>query len=48
MAASSKTKEDRKRFTEVVNQPISEKTNVIWYPEKNREPNGMTRYIEDV
>lgn len=43
-----KTKEDRERFTQVVNQPISDKTNVIWYPEKDREPNNMNRYIEDV
>lgn len=43
-----KTKEDRERFTKVVNQPISDKTNVIWYPEKDREPNNTNRYIEDV
>lgn len=43
-----KTREDRERFAKVVNQPISDKTNVIWHPEKDREPNNTNRYVEDV
>ena len=42
-----KTKEDRQAFAELINQPLTDKTNVIWYPEKKREKNMMNRVEGD-
>jgi hypothetical protein len=43
-----KTMDDRNKFAQVVNQQLTEKTNVLWYPEKDRESNITNGYIEDV
>lgn len=42
-----KTLEDRKAFAELTGYPLTDKTNVIWYPDKGREKNIMNRIIED-
>lgn len=42
-----KTKEDRQAFSELVNIPLTDKTAVIWYPEKKREKNNMNRIEGD-
>jgi hypothetical protein len=41
------TMEDRKKFAEITGYSLTEKTNVIWYPDKGRERNNMNRVIED-
>jgi hypothetical protein len=41
------TKEDREAFASIVGCELTDKTNVIWYPEKSREKNNMNRYVED-
>lgn len=42
-----KTLEDRQAFAELAGYPLTDKTNVIWYPDKGREKNMMNRIIED-
>lgn len=42
-----KTMEDRQNFGEKLGYDLTEKTNVVWYPEKSRERNSMNRYVED-
>lgn len=42
-----RTMEERQEFAERVGYTLTEKTNVVWYPEKDREKNSMNRYIED-
>jgi len=42
-----KTMEDRNAFAELVEQKITEKTNVIWIPMKERENNIDSKWIED-
>lgn len=42
-----KTMEDRQAFAELIGQQLTEKTNVIWYPEKKREKNIMSQIVED-
>lgn len=42
-----KTKEDRQAFAELIGQQLTDKTAVIWYPEKKREQNNMNRYEGD-
>ena len=41
------TMEDRQAFAELTGYPLTEKTNVIWYPDRGREKNMMNRIIED-
>lgn len=43
-----KTREDREKFQELINQSLTDKTNVVWHPAKDRDPNMMNRYVEDV
>jgi hypothetical protein len=43
-----KTREDRDKFQTLVDQKLTERTNVIWHPQKDRDPNSMNRYVEDV
>ena len=40
--------EDRERFGVETGFVLTEKTNVVWYPEKGREKNNMSRYVEYV
>ena len=42
-----KTMENRQAFADYLEYPLTEKTNVIWYPDKGREKNIMNRIIED-
>lgn len=42
-----KTKEDRDEFSKLLNLQLTEKTNVIWHPLKDRESNMTNRYIEE-
>jgi hypothetical protein len=41
-----KTKEDRDHFSNVINQKLTDRTNVIWYPIKERDKNSTKRYVE--
>ncbi len=43
-----KTMEDRDSFGEKFGYALTKKTNVVTYPEKERELNNTNRYIEDV
>lgn len=43
-----KTMEDRQAFAERINFSLTEKTAVIWYPDKGREKNNMNRVVENV
>lgn len=43
-----KTMDDRQAFAERVNFSLTEKTAVIWFPDKGREKNNMNRIVEDV
>jgi hypothetical protein len=42
------TMEDRQAFAELINFSLTEKTAVIWYPDKGREKNIMNRVVENV
>ena len=42
-----KTREGREAFAELLGQSLTDKTNVVSYPEKPREPNMQSRFIED-
>jgi len=42
-----RTKEARQNFGDKLGYSLTDKTNVIWYPEKSREKNSMNRYTED-
>ena len=41
------TIEDREAFAELIRCSLTEKTNMIWYPDKGREKNIMNKIIED-
>jgi hypothetical protein len=41
------TKEDRQAFGELIKQSLTDKTTVVWFPEKKREQNNMNRIVED-
>lgn len=41
-----KTREDREAFAELCGYELTDKTNVVWYPEKEREKNNMNRYVD--
>ena len=41
------TIEDREAFAELTRCSLTEKTNMIWYPDKGREKNIMNKIIED-
>jgi hypothetical protein len=42
-----RTKEDRKLFGELLNYKLTDKTAVVWYPSKDRDPNSKSRYVEE-
>lgn len=42
-----RTKEDREHFAQVTSYPLTDKTNVVWYPFKDRERNNMNRIVEE-
>lgn len=42
-----KTKEDRQAFADLINQQLTDKTNMIYYPEKQRAKNNMNRIEGD-
>jgi len=42
-----KTREHRQEFADKLGYQLTDKTNVVWYPEKGRERNNMNRYIEE-
>jgi len=42
-----KTKEDRQAFAELLQIELTDKTDVIWYPLKEREKNNMNRWVEE-
>lgn len=42
-----KTKEDRDNFAKLYEIELTEKTNVIWYPAKERQQNMTNRYVEN-
>ena len=41
------TKEDLQHFASLSGYKITERTNVIWYPEKERDNNSTNRYVAD-
>jgi hypothetical protein len=43
-----KTREDREKFAKLIGQQLTDKTNVIWHPEKERHANMLNRYVENV
>lgn len=42
-----KTMEDRDEFAKLMEVTLTEKTNVIWFPSKDREKNNMSRIVEE-
>ena len=42
-----RTQEDRAKFIELTGLPVTEKTNAIWFPFKEREANILNRVVED-
>lgn len=42
-----KTMEDRQAFADLLGYSLTEKTAVVWYPDKGREKNNMNRIVED-
>jgi hypothetical protein len=42
-----RTKEDREHFAETFGYKLTDKTDVIWYPIKERDKNSTSRYVED-
>lgn len=46
LTVNFKTREDRQKFAELFGYEITDKTNVVWYPEKERERNNMNRYVD--
>lgn len=41
-----KAVEDRQAFAELTGYSLTEKTAVVWYPDKSREKNNMNRIVE--
>lgn len=41
-----KTKEDREHFAATIGVKLTDRTNVIWHPEKPRDQNMLNRYEE--
>lgn len=44
---SFKTKEDRKAFSKLIGQPISERTKSLWYPKEDIDFVEHLRYVDD-
>lgn len=42
-----KTHEDREHFAEVFGYKLTDRTDVVSYPDKARDPNSMSRYVEE-
>jgi hypothetical protein len=42
-----KTKEDREYFAELMDYKLTDKTDVVWYPNKLRSKNSSSRYVQD-
>jgi len=42
-----KTHEDREHFAEVFGYKLTDRTDVVSYPAKPRDPNSMSRYVEE-
>lgn len=40
------TMEDRKHFAELLGYKLTDRTNVVWYPAKDRDQNSKSRYVE--
>ena len=41
-----RTKEDRQYFSDLLEFGLTDKTFATWYPKKDRDPNMMSRYVE--
>ena len=41
-----KTKEDREHFAETLDYKLTDRTDVVWYPNKERVKNSTNRYVE--
>lgn len=42
-----RTREDREHFDQLLQYGLTDKTNAVWYPKKDRDPNSKSRYVED-
>jgi len=42
-----RTKEDRAYFADLLEYKLTDKTDVVSYPSKTRDPNSKSRYVED-
>lgn len=42
-----KNKEDREHFAELFGYKLTDRTDVVSYPSKPRDPNSMSRYVEE-
>lgn len=42
-----KTKEEREHFASKFGYKLTDRTDVVSYPEKTRDPNSMSRYVEE-
>ena len=41
-----KTREDRKHFSEITGYNLTDRTNVVWYPNKERSVHAISRYAD--
>ena len=42
-----KTKEDREHFGKTLGYKLTDRTSVVWYPDKPRDKNSTSRFVED-
>lgn len=42
-----RTRADREHFAETLDYQLTDRTNVVWYPAKDRDKNSTSRYVED-
>lgn len=42
-----RTKEDREQFAELFGYKLTDRTDVVSYPGRERDPNSMSRYVEE-
>ena len=47
IAIKFKTKEDREEFAKLYGYKLTDRTGVVFYPNRDRDPNMRSRYVED-
>jgi hypothetical protein len=42
-----RTREDREHFADLMGYKLTDRTDVVWYPDKPRDKNSSSRYVQD-